>query len=101
VMRRQLIHLCEQAARPNVMIRLKPFAAGAHAALGSSYWILDFDDDIDLPTVVTVDTLTSSLIYEQAQQVETYTQSYDMLMTKTLGEAETIEHLDKIEYKSR
>jgi hypothetical protein len=83
------------------MIRLKPFAAGAHAAIGSSFSILDFDNDVDLPTVVAVDTLTSALIYEQAQQVETYTQSYDTLMTKTLGEAETIEHLNKIAYKSR
>lgn len=101
VMRRQLDHLRAQAARPNVMIRLKPFAAGAHAAIGSTFWILDFDADIDLPTVVAVETMTSSLIYEQAHQVETYTQSYDMLMTKTLGEAETIERLDKIEYESR
>ena len=101
VMRRQLAHLREQAARPNVMIRLKPFAAGAHAAIGSRFSILDFDADIDLPTVVAIETMTSSLIYEQADQVETYTQSYDMLMTKTLGETETIEQLDKIEYESR
>lgn len=101
LMRRQLAHLRELADRSNVMIRLKPFATGAHAAIGSSFWILDFDANTYLPTVIAVETMTSSLIYEQAQQVETYTQSYDMLMTKTLSEAETIEHLDKIEHESR
>ncbi|HEV8557882.1 MAG TPA: helix-turn-helix transcriptional regulator [Actinophytocola sp.] len=96
VMRRQLAHLREQAAKPNIMIRLKPFAAGAHAALGSPFSILEFDADMDLPTVVAVETMTSVLIYEQTHQVETYTQSYDMLMAKALGEVDTIEHLEKI-----
>jgi hypothetical protein len=46
-MRRQLAYLREQAARPNIMIRLKPFTTGTHAAFGSTFSVLDFDADID------------------------------------------------------
>ncbi|MGH3568543.1 MAG: helix-turn-helix domain-containing protein [Pseudonocardia sp.] len=97
VMRRQLAHLREQATRANVMIRALPFAAGSYAALGSSFTILDFDDTIDLPTVVCCDTLTSALIYETVETVETYTQSFGMMWPRALGETETIELLDKVE----
>lgn len=97
VMSRQLAHLRELAERDNIMIRILPFSAGAHAAYGSAFNILDFDGvRIELPTVVCVDTLTSVLIYELPERVETYTQSFDMIMPKTYGEIETIKHLDQL-----
>ncbi|WP_190824784.1 helix-turn-helix domain-containing protein [Saccharopolyspora pogona] len=97
VMRRQIAHLRDLSERDNIMIRMLPYTAGAHAALGSAFNILDFDSTIDLPTVVCVDTLTSALIYEQPERVETFTQSFDMMMVRTLGETETIKQLDQID----
>lgn len=97
VMQRQLAHLCEVAERDNIMLRLLPYTAGAHAASGSPFTVLAFDGEhIDLPTVVVVDTLTSALIYEQPDRVETYTQSFDMMMPKTLGEADTIKTIAEV-----
>ncbi|SFE33071.1 Helix-turn-helix domain-containing protein [Actinopolyspora alba] len=96
VMRRQLDQLREMAERDNVLLRLLPYEAGAHAAFGSAFTVLDFrSDDITLPTVVCVDTLTSALIYE-GERVETYTSSFDMMMPKSLDEQETVERLERI-----
>jgi transcriptional regulator with XRE-family HTH domain len=97
VMRRQIRHLRECAHRENIMFRVAPRSAGAYAGYGTSYTILDFDHDIDLPTVVCSDTLISSLIYEQPGKVETYTQSFDMMWPTVLGEPETLDYLDTVE----
>lgn len=97
VMSRQIAHLRELAERENIMIRILPFSAGAHAAYGSAFQILDFDGvRVELPTVVCVDTLTSVLIYELPERVETYTQSFDMMLPKTYGEIETVKYLDQL-----
>jgi hypothetical protein len=98
VMRRQLGHLCEQATRGNVMLRVIPFAAGAYAGFGTAFTVMDFDGGPGdgLPTVVACDTLTSARVYETPETVEKYTQSFDMMVPRALGETETIELLDKI-----
>jgi transcriptional regulator with XRE-family HTH domain len=49
VMRRQLRHLLDLAARPGVSIRVVPFRAGAHAGLNGPFVLLSFEDyDEDL-----------------------------------------------------
>lgn len=94
VMRRQIAHLRDLAERDNILLRLMPFTAGAHAAYGSTFTVLDFDSD--LPTIVCTDTLTSALIYEQPDRVETYVQSFDMMWPLACAEIDTIKKLDMI-----
>jgi transcriptional regulator with XRE-family HTH domain len=48
MMRQQFAHLVEQAALPNVEIRVLPFAAGAHASLSGPFDIVGFHDEQDL-----------------------------------------------------
>ena len=97
VMRRQIQHLRDSAQRDNIMFRVVPARSGAHAGYGTSYTILEFDDRVELPTVVCCDTLTSQLIYEQHEKVETYTQSFDMMWPSVLGFPETIDYLTTVE----
>lgn len=101
VMRRQIEHLRKCSEQDNIMFRIAPKSAGAHAGYGSSYTILEFDDEIDLPTVVCCDTLTSQLIYEQPNRVETYVQSFDMMWPSVLGFAETMSYLERVEADHR
>lgn len=93
VMARQVEHMIELSQLPNVMLRLLPFTAGATAATGASFTILDFPPSIDLPTVIAVDTLTSALIYEQPERVATYVQSFDMMWPFTCHEQATADRL--------
>lgn len=101
VMRRQVRHLLQCAERDNIMFRVVPRTAGAHAGYGASYTILDFDADVELPTVVCCDTLVSSLIYEQPERVETYVQSFAMMWPSVLGYTETISYLESLEAEHR
>ncbi len=97
VMKRQVQHLIECAHRENIMFRIAPAKAGAYAGYGSSYTILEFDQDVELPTVVCCDTLVSQLIYEQPDKVETYTQSFDMMWPSVLKLPETLDYLASVE----
>ena len=47
VMRRQIRHLIEMAARPNVTIEIAPFSAGSHPGLTGPFVIVEFPDPGD------------------------------------------------------
>jgi len=47
VMRGQLEHLRELAARPGISLHVLPFSAGVHPGLGGAFTVLQFDD-VDL-----------------------------------------------------
>jgi hypothetical protein len=82
-MRAQLGHLVEQAALPNVDIRVLPFAAGAHASLTGSFDILRFRDDRDL---VYVETRGGHMYIDRS---EPYTDAWRRLEAAALSEQES------------
>lgn len=72
VLRGQLDHLARLATdRDNVEIRVIPFVAGAHAALGGPFHVLSFDSP-RVPDVVWLDTLTTFSIIERSERVREF-----------------------------
>ncbi len=84
VMRAQLRHLAQAAARPNVDLRVLPSAAGAHPAVMGEFTILRFPEVI-APDVVYLENMTSNLYVERESEVFRYTMAFDRLNTLALG----------------
>ena len=71
VMRDQVDHLIEAAARPNVTVQVIPFRAGGHPAAGGPFSLLRFPEP-DLPDVVYLEQLTSALYLDRRADVDSY-----------------------------
>jgi uncharacterized protein DUF5753 len=70
--RAQLDHLATMATdHEHVEIRVIPFSAGAHAALGGPFHVLSFDS-AELPDVVWQETLANFAIIDRQTQVREY-----------------------------
>jgi len=78
VMRAQVRHLLEMSQRQNVTIQIVPFTAGGHAAAGGPFSILRFAE-YDLPDVVYLEQLTSSLYLDKHEMVDSYLMVMDRL----------------------
>ncbi|NNH70722.1 helix-turn-helix domain-containing protein [Nocardia uniformis] len=78
VMREQIEHLVEMSQRPNITIQVLPYAAGGHAASGSSFTMLRFAEP-ELPDIVYLEQLTSALYLDQRADLELYRQVMDQL----------------------
>lgn len=70
-MRRQLQWLLEVVEMPNVTLQVVPFELGGHAAAGGPFSILRFAEP-DLPDVVYLEQLTSSLYLDKREDVDGY-----------------------------
>lgn len=71
VTRAQWQHLLEMSALPNVTVQVLPFHVGSHAAAGGPFTILRFAQP-DLPDVVYLEQLTSSVYLDRRAEVEDY-----------------------------
>lgn len=91
VMRAQLERLIEVTKEPNVTLQVVPFSSGGHAAEGGAFTILRFPE-VDLPDVVYVEQLTSSLYLDKRDDVERYTE----VMERLSVESESPEHTTEI-----
>ncbi|MFJ1457984.1 helix-turn-helix domain-containing protein [Nocardia sp. N2S4-5] len=78
VLREQLEHLVEMSERPNVTLQVLPYAAGGHAAVGSSFAILRFAEQ-ELPDIVYIEQLTSALYLDRSQDLDLYRRVMDRL----------------------
>ncbi|MFC0108954.1 helix-turn-helix domain-containing protein [Kibdelosporangium aridum] len=79
VMREQVGHLREVAARlPHVSIRVIPFAAGAHRALGVGFRIVRVADPAEL-TRVYLEGLTEATYIHNENEVDTYLSVFEHL----------------------
>ncbi|WP_405496594.1 helix-turn-helix domain-containing protein [Nocardia sp. NBC_00511] len=78
VLRGQLEHLIDMSKLPNVTIQILPYAAGGHAAAGSSFTMLRFAE-AELPDIVYLEQLTSALYLDRRQDLELYRQVMDQL----------------------
>jgi transcriptional regulator with XRE-family HTH domain len=88
VMKEQLERLAELADWPNVTIQVIPFAAGAHAALESTFNILDFEDPA--PSLVYVEGLVGFMYLERPQDLARYRGVFGQLSAKALTPKESI-----------
>src|SRR5690606_10935455 len=84
VMRRQIAHLIEMAARPNITIQIVPNSVGAHAAMAGAFTILEYADPQD-PTLVYIETISGDMYLEMPDQVRSYTLAYDHVRASALS----------------
>jgi len=96
VMRMQLRRLIETSNLPTVEVQVLPFTAGAHAAMGGPFTILDYADRALDPTVVYVGNDTSTLLMEKEAEVARYRLMFDHLRAKALDPDESGDFLAKV-----
>lgn len=95
VMREQLQHLVNMAARHNIDIRVVPFSVGAHLALAGSFIILGFPDPLDSP-VVFAESVTSNLFVEESHQLEHCHDVWGHLQGAALLPSESVGFIERL-----
>lgn len=95
VMQRQLEHLLWAAAQPNITLQIAPFEIGGLAAAGGPVTILRFVEP-DLPDVVYLEQLTSSLYLEKREEVENYMMVMDRLCATSRPPSQTTDFLKEL-----
>jgi transcriptional regulator with XRE-family HTH domain len=88
VMRDQLAHIAELAARPTVTVQVLPFAAGAHPAMLGSFTVMKFPGPADRD-IVYLEAETGALYLEKPQDVARYSLMSDYLRAQALAPAES------------
>jgi transcriptional regulator with XRE-family HTH domain len=84
VMRHQVEHLTEMAARPNIVVQVISADIGAHDGVNGAFAIADF---ADAPSVVYLETALTGMIVERRDQVDAVRVTYDGLRTEALPRA--------------
>jgi hypothetical protein len=92
-MREQIRHLIEISELPNITIQVIPLYSGAHVAVGGPFSILRFSEP-DLPDIVYLEQLTSSLYLDKDEDVQHYLVVMDRLCVQAKPPAETIRFLN-------
>ncbi len=88
VLRRQIQRLYDAGQRPGVELRVLPFAAGAHAALGEAFIIFDFGESARAPVVHSED-LVGGQLRTKHSEVRVYLEAFADLRRRALSVAET------------
>ncbi|KAA8879647.1 helix-turn-helix domain-containing protein [Nocardia colli] len=78
VLREQIEHLVEVSYKTGVTIQVLPFAAGVHAAAGSSFTLLRFAEQ-ELPDIVYLEQLTSAFYLDRSDDLEVYRDVMDQV----------------------
>jgi transcriptional regulator with XRE-family HTH domain len=87
--RAQLTALCEAAARPNVIVQVSPFAAGANAGMDGKFTLLAFPDSED-PPVAYVEGLMGDVYVEASDDVDQFSLAWTHLVTQALSPVESL-----------
>ena len=88
VMAAQLAGLAEAADRPDVVMQVLPFTAGATAGMDGHFTILAFPDPAD-PPVAYVEGLMGDVYVEATDEVDRFTLAWTALATQALDPAES------------
>lgn len=87
VMRAQLRHLIEMAARPNITLQVIPFDAGPHPGTGGRFTIISFPGED--PDAVYIETIAGELLIE-SEGVGRYRRAFRRLNAEALSPEDTI-----------
>jgi transcriptional regulator with XRE-family HTH domain len=98
VMRDQVDHLIQAAARPNVTVQIVPFRAGGHPAAGGPFSLLRFPEP-DLPDIVYLEQLTSALYLDRRADVDSYHAVMERLCLQAAPATDTVMMLKEIRAK--
>ncbi|GGX74916.1 transcriptional regulator [Streptomyces minutiscleroticus] len=88
VMRAQYQHLIDVSEQANVKLQVIPFAQGGHAGESGSFTMLSFPES-EVPDVVYLEQLTSSLYLDKPEEVAKYAQAMDLLESDSPNPAQT------------
>lgn len=91
VMAEQLLRMIDAAQLPEVTIQVVPFAAGGHAAVESTFTILEFDDDAGLPNVLHVEDVFGSVQFERDADVDRSREVFERSAAVALSPADSVE----------
>lgn len=102
VMADQLRYLLRVAQWGHIDIQILPFSAGAHAALGAPFTILEFENPTD-PTIVYADTVDSGVLEERPDAVCSYIAVYGELQGAALSSVQSARFLERVltEYEAK
>jgi transcriptional regulator with XRE-family HTH domain len=78
VMKAQLEFLRTTVHAGHAEIRVLPFSVGAHAAMGGTFRILDFDDPED-PDIVYLESHVGALYLEEPEEVSEYRRIFELI----------------------
>ncbi|MEV4531423.1 Scr1 family TA system antitoxin-like transcriptional regulator [Streptosporangium sp. NPDC049304] len=79
----------ELGRRPNVMLQILPYRAGAHPAMTGSFTVVGFPASSDLD-VIYLENMSSGLYLEDAADVRRYVSVFDYLRAAALSPADTM-----------
>ena len=96
VMRGQLEHLIEVSSWRNVVLQMVPFHLGGHAAAGGPFSILRFAAQSEIPDVVYLEQLTSSLYLDKRSDVDDYLATMELLCVQALTPRDTRRRLEQM-----
>ena len=80
----QLGYLLRESQRPNVELRVVPFAAGATPGLEGRFTLLEFDPALDLPMVVFIESPAGDLYVEDAPSIRRVSIAYEQVLEAAL-----------------
>lgn len=86
--REQLTALSQAAAKPNVILQVSPFAAGANAGMDGKFTLLAFPDPGD-PPIAYVEGLMGDVYVEASDEVDQFSLAWTHLVTQALSPAES------------
>jgi hypothetical protein len=95
VMREQLRHLGELAKRPNVVVQVLPFSAGAHPAMTGSFIMLHFPAANGEPTIF-VEVDSGALYPDRPADFDRYTWMFDQLRDLALSPAKSMALVSRV-----
>ena len=94
VLREQLEYMIEMSKLSNITIQVLPYSAGVHASVGNSFTMLRFSE-AELPDIVYLEQLTSSLYLDKQQELELYRQVMDRLSVQAENPDESLKMLQR------
>ena len=95
VLREQIRYLIEVGDSPHVRLQVIPFDSGGHAAAGGAFSILRFPH-AELPDVVYIEHLTSSVYLDKREEVDAYAAAIGRLFIEAEPPGRTPELLKSI-----
>jgi transcriptional regulator with XRE-family HTH domain len=93
IMGAQLFQLAKASAMPNVTVQVIPYSVGAHPALESTFYILEF---ADAPDVIYVEGLVGWIYLDRRQDLDRYQKVFTRLRDIALTPEESVRLINEI-----
>lgn len=94
VMHKQLAHLRDLTERPNITVQVLPFGTGAHAAMGTTFHLLRFEQPTP-GSLVYIENLINADYLDGPAQTDWYDTAFTRLREAALSPGDTATFLDE------